>query len=275
MQNIMPVIFVGHGATIFTMNSQDPTHVRFQEIGRELKANPPQAILCVSAHFIESKFIVTAAQKPPTIHDHPVQDLYSWKYPAPGHPELALRICNRLNSVGLQSSTDPRRGIDHGAWIPASLMFPEARIPVLQVSLHQSYDLNLHFRLGQALEVLRHEGVLIICSGGVTHNQQEFRRGYFSGADVNVPANWSKEFDDWVSDLLTVKSPQHWKELLNFQYHHLSDISHPTIEHFLPMLVAIGAGDRDNLGAAQAVKLHTGFQHSLSTSAFLFNYLHN
>lgn len=268
MQNIMPVIFVGHGATIFTMNSQDPTHFRFQEIGWQLKATPPQAILCVSAHFIESQFLVTAAKQPPTIHDHPVQNLYSWQYPAPGNPELAKKICDRLNSVGLKSSIDPRRGIDHGAWIPASLMFPEAQIPVLQVSLHQSYDLDLHFQLGKALEAFRYEGVLIICSGGVTHNQQEFRRGYFSGADVNVPANWSQEFDESVSDLLTVNSQESRKEILNFQSHHLSEISHPTIEHFVPMIVAIGASDRS--GESQVVKLHTGFQHSLSTSAFMF-----
>jgi 4,5-DOPA dioxygenase extradiol len=266
----MPVIFVGHGASVFTTNPDDPTNRRLQEIGVILQATAPKAIVCISAHYIKSGFSVTAARSPTTIHDHPVEQLYSYHYPAHGDSALADRIVESLIQAGFDSELDRDRGLDHGAWIPLSLLFPAAQIPVVQVALQQKYDLQLHFKLGQILQSLRDEGVLIICSGGITHNQAEFRRSYLGGEDSTVVTDWSQMFDTWVTELLiNHPSPEYTAKILDFQSHEFHAIAHPTIEHFLPLMVAMGAASQESSGN-KVIKLHSGFQHSLSTAAFLF-----
>lgn len=266
----LPVIFVGHGASIYTTNPQDPAHQRLQEVGVMLQKLQPRAIMCISAHFVAPTFSVTATQSPATIHDHPVQVLYSDRYPAKGSPELADKIVQRLLHTGLDSQIDRDRGLDHGAWIPLSLMFPQHQIPILQISLQQGFDPLSHFKLGQTLQTLRDEGVLIICSGGVTHNQAEFRRGYLSGADSNVVTHWSQAFDTWVTEILIDRTGQERiAALLDFQSNEFYALAHPTIEHFLPLIMSMGAADRGSIDS-KVIKLHSGFQHSLSTSAFWF-----
>jgi 4,5-DOPA dioxygenase extradiol len=270
IENTMPVIFVGHGASVFTTNPDDPTNRRLQEIGVILQATAPKAIVCISAHYIKSGFSVTAARSPTTIHDHPVEQLYSYHYPAHGDSALADRIVESLIQAGFDSELDRDRGLDHGAWIPLSLLFPAAQIPVVQVALQQKYDLQLHFKLGQILQSLRDEGVLIICSGGITHNQAEFRRSYLGGEDSTVVTDWSQMFDTWVTELLiNHPSPEYTAKILDFQSHEFHAIAHPTIEHFLPLMVAMGAASQESSGN-KVIKLHSGFQHSLSTAAFLF-----
>ena len=231
----------------------------------------PRAIVCVSAHFVAPTFSVTATQSPTTIHDHPVQALYADRYPAQGAPELADKIVKRLINAGFDNGIDRNRGLDRGAWIPLSLMFPQPQIPILQVSLQQGFNLLLHFKLGQTLQTLRDDGVLIICSGGVTHNQAEFRRGYLTGADSNVSTTWSRAFDKWVTDILIDRTGQEKiAALLDFQSHEFYTLAHPTIEHFLPLIVAMGAAEQESIDDSKVIKLHSGFQHSLSTSAFWF-----
>ena len=266
----LPVIFVGHGASVYTTSPQDPTHQRLQEIGVMLQNIQPRAIVCISAHFIAPTFSVTATQSPITIHDHPVKSLYSNRYPAKGSPELADKIIDCLIHDGFESEIDRDRGLDHGAWVPLSLMFPEPHIPILQVSLQQDYDLQLHFKLGLTLQSLQDEGVLIICSGGVTHNQAEFRKSFLSGENPNIVKEWSRKFDSWVTDMLTTKNIQErTSAILNFQSHESYSLAHPSIEHFLPLIVAIGAAYKDS-DESKVKQLHSGFQHSLSTSAFWF-----
>ncbi len=266
----LPVIFVGHGASVYTTDPQDPTHQRLQEIGMMLQNLQPSAIVCISAHYVAPIFSVTATQSPTTIHDHPVQKLYSDRYPAIGSPELADKIVQRLIHAGFDSGIDRDRGLDHGAWIPLSLMFPKPQTPILQISLQQDFNPLLHFKLGQTLRNLRDEGVLIICSGGVTHNQAEFRRGYLSGADLNVVTEWSQAFDIWVTNILINRTGQkRTAALLDFPSHEFYALAHPTIEHFLPLIIAMGAANRESIDS-RIIKLHSGFQHSLSTSAFWF-----
>jgi 4,5-DOPA dioxygenase extradiol len=269
-QKKLPVIFVGHGASVYTANPDDPTHQRLKEIGERLRALQPQAIVCISAHYIQPGFAVTATPSPKTIHDHPVEALYGDHYPAQGDVELAARIVECLIQAGLNSAIDRDRGLDHGAWIPLSLMFPAPEIPVLQISLQQGDDPQLHFKLGQALQTLRDEGVLIVCSGGVTHNQAEFRRSYLSGENVNRVTEWSQGFDTWVTERL-VQTPNQscTDDIMDFASHKFYALAHPTIEHFLPLLVAVGAADQVSSESA-VTKLHSGFQHSLSTAAFWF-----
>jgi 4,5-DOPA dioxygenase extradiol len=269
IENTLPVIFVGHGASIYTTNPEDPTNRRLQEIGIMLQATAPKAIVCISAHYIKSSFSVTATRSLTTIHDHPVEQLYSYHYPARGDLALADRIVEKILQAGFDSEIDRDRGLDHGAWIPLSLMFPSAQIPVVQVSLQQSYDPPLHFKLGQILQSLRDEGALIICSGGITHNQAEFRRSYLAGEDSTVETDWSQIFDTWVTERLIQNSPEQTAQILDFQSHEFHALAHPTIEHFLPLMVAMGAAAQESSGS-NAIKLHSGFQHSLSTSAFWF-----
>jgi 4,5-DOPA dioxygenase extradiol len=270
IDNKLPVIFVGHGASVYTTNPHDPTNQRLQEVGMMLQATEAKAIVCISAHYIKSRFSVTTARSFTTIHDHPVEQLYSYNYPAYGDSALADRIANRLIEAGFDSEIDRDRGLDHGAWIPLSLMFPAAQVPVVQVAMQQEYNSQLHFKLGQTLQSLRDEGILIICSGGITHNQAEFRRSYLGGEDSTVVTDWSQLFDTWVTELLINQpSPEYTAKILDFQSHEFHAIAHPTIEHFLPLMVAMGAADRassDN----KVFKLHSGFQHSLSTAAFWF-----
>jgi 4,5-DOPA dioxygenase extradiol len=270
IKNTLPMIFVGHGASVYTTNPDDPTNRRLQEIGVMLQTTAPKAIVCISAHYIKSRFSVTATQLLTTIHDHPVEQLYSYHYPARSDLALADRIVEKILQAGLDSAIDRDRGLDHGAWIPLSLMFPSAQIPVVQVALQQSYDPQLHFKLGQILQSLRDEGVLIICSGGITHNQAEFRRSYLGGEDSTVVTDWSQMFDTWVTELLiNHPSPEYTAKILDFQSHGFHATAHPTIEHFLPLMVAMGAAYQEPSGG-KVIKLHSGFQHSLSTAAFWF-----
>lgn len=269
IENTLPAIFVGHGASVFTTNPRDPTNQRLQEIGVMLQATAPKAIVCISAHYIKSKFSVTAARSLTTIHDHPVEQLYAYNYPARGDAALAERIVKSLIQAGFDSEIDRDRGLDHGAWIPLSLLFPAAQIPVVQVALQQGSDPQLHFKLGQTLQSLRNEGVLIICSGGITHNQAEFRRSYLGGEDSTVVTDWSQMFDTWVTELLINQpSSEYTAKILDFQSHEFHAINHPTIEHFLPLMVAMGAAYQQP--SSKVIKLHSGFQHSLSTAAFWF-----
>jgi 4,5-DOPA dioxygenase extradiol len=269
-QKTLPVIFVGHGASVYTTDPDDPTHQRLKEIGAILRSLEPKAIVCVSAHYSQLQFAVTATSSPKTIHDHPVEALYGHDYPAQGDVTLAAKIVEHLIQAGFNSAIDPDRGLDHGAWIPLSLMFPAPQIPILQISLQQGYDPQQHFKLGQTLQTFRAEGVLIICSGGVTHNQAEFRRSYLSGSDINIVTEWSQGFDAWVTERLIASPTQaQTADIMDFPSHKFYAMAHPTIEHFLPLLVAMGAAD-PVLAESGVTKLHSGFQHSLSTAAFWF-----
>ncbi len=235
-----------------------------------LRALEPQAIVCISAHYSQPKFSVTATSSPKTIHDHPVEALYSNAYPALGDTALAVKIVEHLTQAGFNSAIDPDRGLDHGAWIPLSLMFPAPQIPILQISLQQDYNPQQHFQLGQALQAFRDQGVLIVCSGGVTHNQTEFRRSYLSGGDVNSVTEWSQGFDAWVTEqIIPPPNQTQTADIMDFPSHQFYAMAHPTIEHFLPLLVAVGAAD-SGFVESSVTKLHSGFQHSLSTAAFWF-----
>ena len=179
---------------------------------------------------------------------------------------MAKHIRNLLQEGGLHCEPDPRKGLDHGAWIPVSIMFPESRPVVLQLSLHQSLDPALHFKLGESLRDLRREGVLIIGSGGITHNRTIFQQAYFSGDLREREFDWSVEFDTWITRCLLECSVQERKRrLLNFESHKLISMAHPETDHLLPLLVTLGAA-----GDSAGEKLWSGYQYGFSMSAFWF-----
>jgi 4,5-DOPA dioxygenase extradiol len=234
---------------------QDSPARRFlQGLGQTLPR--PKAIVMVSAHW-ESMGgpAVSLAQELETIHDFggfPAA-LFAIQYPAHGSPEIARQVAQRLEDAGYPVKLSPQRGLDHGAWVPLMLMYPEADIPVFQVSVLRGASAADHERLGQALSELRKEGVLVIGSGSLTHNLHEFRG---QPLDSPVPA-WVSDFGTWMKEALE-RSDR--KALLDYrrQAPHAAK-NHPTEEHLMPLFVAMGAAG----GEARATQLHTSYEYGI------------
>jgi 4,5-DOPA dioxygenase extradiol len=253
LMTTLPTLFVSHGSPMLAI--QDSPARRFlQELGKTLPK--PKAIVVVSAHW-ESLGgpAVSLANDLETIHDFggfPAA-LFAIQYPAHGSPEIAKQVAQHLENVGYPVKVSPQRGLDHGAWVPLMLMYPDADIPVFQVSLLRGASTAEHERLGRALAALRDEGVLFIGSGSLTHNLYEFRG---QELDSPVPA-WVSEFGTWMKDAL-----QEGKRdaLLDYrrQAPHAAK-NHPTEEHLMPLFVATGAAG----GEAKATQLHSSYEYGI------------
>lgn len=252
-----PVAFVSHGAPSLALDRVDPTHVFLTGFGRAL--GRPRAVLCVSAHWDTAQPALTAGDAPATIHDFfgfP-EPLYKLRYPAPGAPWLALRVRELLAASGEDAHLDLRRGLDHGAWVPLMLMYPEADVPVVQLSVQTRRSAAAHIAMGRALAPLAAEGVLVLGSGGATHALGEAFATMRSGAEAPTPA-WAERFDAWLRDALLRGDRA---ALAAWESAPDAARNHPTPEHFLPLLVAAGAGS----GAAAPV--HSGFAWSVLSMA--------
>jgi 4,5-DOPA dioxygenase extradiol len=248
----LPSLFLSHGAPTLPL-SDTPARTFLSELGTKL--SHPKAILVISAHWETERPAVNAVAVNDTIHDFYgfPRPLYAMRYPAPGAPVLAARIAEALRASGLGCDIDTRRGLDHGAWVPLLLMYPDADIPVLQLSLQPHLGAAHHVRVGRALQALAGEGVLIIGSGSMTHDLSEFR-----GHGLNDPAPaWVSGFADWCHDALTSGATA---DLLN--YRELAPFArknHPSEEHFLPLFSALGAAGEDAL----AERLHVSSTYSI------------
>jgi 4,5-DOPA dioxygenase extradiol len=257
-----PTIFVSHGSPMLAL--QDSPARRFlQGLGQSLPR--PTSIAVVSAHWeTRGAPAVSLATQPDTIHDFGgfPQALFDMRYPAPGAPAIAERAAALFAAAGIPVGTSANRGLDHGAWVPLKLMYPDADIPVVQISIVHGAGPALHQQLGAALQQLRQEGVLVLASGSLTHNLYEFR-----GQPVDAPAPaWVTGFEAWMRDKLTAND----REAL-LGYRHLAPMAeknHPTEEHLLPLYVAMGAAGP----GAKAELLHTSFEHGvLAMDAYAFN----
>lgn len=202
--------------------------------------------------------------RPGTIHDHPVAAMRTWHYPAPGAPDLAGEAETLLREAGLSVRSDAVRGRDHGAWLAAYNLFPEADLPVFQIALHASFDPERHLLLGRILAPLRERNVLIVGSGGATHNLSEFARGWDEGGAIDDAPSWSRRFDAWVEQILVLPEPRRSLSAVTFESHPDAGTSHPSTEHFLPLLVALGAA-----GSDPATRYGRQFQHGLSMAAYV------
>ena len=236
MTEPFPAIFISHGSPLMAL--QGGTARDFlQGLGKSL--GDPRAVVMVSAHWETDGVAVSTAGKQSTIHDFGgfPQALYDMHYPAPGAPELAADVARRLLDAGFCVTEDPERGLDHGAWIPMMLMYPEADIPVFQVSIDPEAGPDHHLKLGQILRGLRAEGVLIVASGSMGHNLGEVRRD-----SPDMPAYpWVAAFADWVHDRTLAHDIE---ALLNYRSLAPHAVrNHPRDEHFLPLFAAIGAGN--------------------------------
>jgi 4,5-DOPA dioxygenase extradiol len=224
----MPVIFAAHGAPVLLDDAG-----WMAELAAWAQALPrPRSILIVSAHWEERPVTLGATETVPLVYDFYgfPERFFCTRYPAPGAPELAGRVRALLRERGVPAADDPRRGLDHGAYVPLVAMYPRADVPVLQLSM-PSLDLGELLELGRALSPLRDEGVLIFGSGFLTHNMRyAFRPG--------IPA-WAREFDAWAAESLERFDLE---QLLDFQVRApAARTALPTWEHYAPVVLAAGA----------------------------------
>jgi 4,5-DOPA dioxygenase extradiol len=256
-----PAIFVSHGSPTLPLE-QSPATDFLRRLGPELER--PNAILVLSAHWDSDRPAVSATAAPETIHDFYgfPPELYRLRYPAPGAPQLAGRVARLLDAGGMKTDIDPGRGLDHGAWTPLYLMYPDADIPVTQLSIQSHLGPAHHVNLGEALRPLRDDGVLIFASGGATHNLRELGRQ--RGNPVAQP--WTVEFNEWLAEALTARRMD---DLVAYRERApQAERNHPTDEHLIPVFVALGAGDPG--GATQ--RLHTSIESGvISMDAYRFD----
>lgn len=255
----MPTFFIPHGAGPCFFMDWNPTGTWdgmaafLQGIADTLPA-APRAIVLVSGHWLAPQFSVTGHARPSLIYDYTgfPPHTYALTYPAPGEPELAARIEALLGEAGEPAAVDPQRGFDHGVFIPLKLVFPEADVPVVQLSLRSDLDPAAHLAAGRALEALRDEGVLVIASGMSFHNMHGYGDPRFTPI--------SAAFDQWLT--AAVESPRAIRDALLREWTqapHARD-SHPPggEEHLLPLLVAAGAaGDAAGRRVYSEVVMHT------------------
>jgi 4,5-DOPA dioxygenase extradiol len=234
MSERMPVVFVSHGAPNALLEAPD-TVACWAGIVRQIPK--PSAILAVSAHWEAQRPTASLAAAPATIHDFQGFEaaLYQIQYRAPGAPALAERAAALLSDAGLAAGLDPDRGLDHGAWVPLSVMYPGADVPVTQLSLVSDSGPATHVEIGRALAPLRDEGVLIVCSGAITHNFSWLNRSAKEGEAIFPQA---RIFTDWVAESLAAHDVQ---SLLAYRDTRFGAESHPTEDHFMPLFVALGA----------------------------------
>jgi 4,5-DOPA dioxygenase extradiol len=224
----MPVVFAAHGAPILL--DDEAWMGELAAWARDLPR--PKAVLMVSAHWEERPTTLGATRPVPLVYDFQGfgEKYYHTRYPSPGAPELAARVRELLRARDLPVADDPERGLDHGAYVPLVAMYPEADVPVLQVSM-PGLDARRLFELGRALAPLRDEGVLLFGSGFLTHNMRyAFRPG---------TPDWAREFDAWAAEALTRFDVD---ALIDFQARApAAELALPTWEHYAPVLVAAGA----------------------------------
>lgn len=232
MTMLMPVVFLSHGAPDIILQPHSPTLSYWQQLGEMLPR--PDAILVLSAHWETTTPTISRAVQPQTIYDFSgfPAALYQMRYPAAGATELVPKVATCLANAGLPLEVDPQRGLDHGAWIPLRIMYPQAHIPVTQLSIQPHQSPDWHRQLGEALRPLREQGVLVLATGSVTHNF-----AWLSHRAEPLPQ--ALAFSHWLSERLQQRDTA---TLLN--YRRLAPYgaeSHPTDEHLMPLYVAYGA----------------------------------
>jgi 4,5-DOPA dioxygenase extradiol len=250
-----PALFISHGAPTLVLEEIPARHF-LASLGKRL--GRPDAVLCVSAHWQARFASVGGAERPETIHDFhgfPAA-LYRLRYTAPGAPAFARRVADLCTMAGIACAVDPLRGLDHGAWNPLLLLYPDADVPVTQLSILAEGGPAAHRALGRAISSLRRENVLVLASGGAVHNLRQFQ------IDRDRPAPWAEAFEGWLVE--RVAAGDEAALLAYRETRPEAKIAHPTDDHILPLFVALGAGAGD---PAQA--LHRSFAHgSLSMAAF-------
>jgi aromatic ring-opening dioxygenase catalytic subunit (LigB family) len=262
----LPVFFISHGGGPWPW-MQEQTRGVYDRLAASLRQMPaqigttPKALLMVSAHWEAPEFTVMASPKPPMIYDYSgfPPHTYHIEYPAPGAPAVAERVRGLIEAAGLPAKLDAERGFDHGTYAPLAVAYPNADVPVLQLSLKRGLDPAEHLALGRALAPLRDEGIVIVGSGLSYHNLRSF------GPAAKAP---STAFDDWLQRTLIGTTPAaRAAGLIDWQSAPAARQAHPREEHLLPLMVAAGAAGDD---AAHRHYHEDDFYGGIAVSSFIF-----
>jgi len=266
-QHKLPTYFLSHGGGPWPWLKEEMPF--YNELEHSLQAIPeqlgvlPKAILMISGHWENFEFSVMSNPHPPMVYDYSgfPEKTYHVKYPAVGAPELAAKVQKLIQTAGFSANLDDKRGFDHGTFAPLYAMYPQANVPVIQLSLRSDYDPDAHFKVGRALAPLREEGVLIIGSGLSFHNMRAFRTPEMAG-----PA--SRQFDEWLQKTLIHSTPeQRLKNLLHWAQAPSARLAHPQEDHLIPLMVVVGAAE-DEVGE---LNYHEeNFMGGITASSFSF-----
>ena len=274
----LPVAFVTHGGGPMPLLGSQPATASFMKSFHStvVKSSMEQikAILVISAHWVTDVITVTSGANHPLMFDYSgfPRESYKYTYDAPGDPVLAGRIKSLLNANEIACQLDSKRGWDHGVFVPLKLMYPDAKIPVVAMSIHESYDPALYIKIGEALSVLREEGVLIIASGMSFHNFD-----YFFTSDSKTKQNGVKHstrFNDYLTDAITnpkLSADDRYNKMLHWYKAESALEAHKPgqQEHLMPLHVVFGAAKGDN-GHCSALIDSDGIE-GIVTSNFHWN----
>lgn len=244
MTKKMPTAFVPHaGGPVGHVEMGLPTRevedfVAYWRSLRDLLPSPPKALLVISAHWEARVPTVMTAAKPSMYYDYGgfPPEAYQIQWPAPGDVQLAARVQGLLQGAGFETAEDPRRGFDHGTFVPLKMTFPEADVPVVQLSLKAGLDPAEHFAMGHALQPLRDEGVFIVGSGDSFHNMRGFSRAFLERSEA---------FNQWLSDVVTGVAGERGSRLAAWATAPFAKLCHPREEHLIPLMVIAGAAGDD------------------------------
>ncbi len=255
----LPSVFVSHGSPMHALHPGGAGEA-WKALGRSLPR--PKALLVASAHWETQVPMLTGSGRPETIHDFSgfPEPLYKLRYPAPGSVEVAQNAKGLLQAAGFTAAIDGTRGIDHGVWAPLLYMYPEADIPVVQLSVQPELGPRHHLALGRALRPLSDEGILVIGSGHLTHNLRDWDR---SGRAAPMP--YAIAFQAWVKERIDAKDFETLADYRSRSPHGVR--AHPTDEHFLPLFVALGASRDDATAERFFDAIESG---ALAMDAYLF-----
>jgi aromatic ring-opening dioxygenase catalytic subunit (LigB family) len=262
----LPTYFISHGGGPWPWlkdgmrGAYDKLEASLQELPREIGMTP-RAILAVSGHWEARDFTVMSGATPPMLYDYigfPAHT-YSIKYAAPGSPQVARRVQELLTASGIGTREDSARGFDHGVFAPLAVAYPQANVPVVQLSIRSDYEPEAHLAVGRALAPLRDEGVLILASGLSYHNLRQF------DARASVP---SREFDEWLNAAVCGASGEERNRLLrDWQRAPSARAAHPRADHLIPLMVAVGAAAAE---AGVRVYHEDAFLGGITVSSFRF-----
>ena len=259
----LPVLFVSHGSPMFALNPGSTGPALQAWMQTHAPAERLRGIVLMSPHWMTRGLGVMAHPQPPTWHDFGgfPPALYELQYPAPGDPALAQRILDLLSAAGLPAGADPERPLDHGAWVPLRYMAPQAQVPVVQVSLPAQVGTDQLYAIGQALAPLREEGILLVGSGGMTHNLYELRR------EEGPTEPYVTAFCGWVEDTLMSGDLAAMLDYRRTAPH--AERAHPSDEHFRTIYFSLGAAGWGQPGGGQPRYIsHEVVYQSLSMDAF-------
>ncbi|MES2206331.1 MAG: class III extradiol ring-cleavage dioxygenase [Pseudomonadota bacterium] len=255
-QDDLPVFFLSHGGGpwpyVEAMRKQFSLTEQFLKKIPALLPHSPSAILVITGHWEEKNFTVSTGTHPPTLYDYSgfPEHTYHIQYPAPGLPSLAHRVQDLLLQKGISSVQDSKRGFDHGTFVPLALMYPEATIPVVLLSIKNSYDPLIHIQVGEALQPLRREGVLILGSGLTYHNMRGFGHPHSMAS--------SEQFEEYLYDAISQPTPQQRTEkLIAWEKAPAARQVHPREDHLIPLMVIAGAAGK-NIGKRYFVEIAMG-----------------